>query len=430
MALLPPASSNPPSTVLGVLASNRDVRTIWFAQLVSETGDWLTRVAVVSHVANRTGQSALAVAGIQALMIVPYFLVSPFAGVLADRVPRRSVLVAADAAAAILVLAYLPIFRLEPSGLSLALLAAVVFGHLALAGVFEAARGALLASVARPHELPAVNTLAQITWSTCIALGSALGGWMVQRFGREPVILVDSATFVAGVVLLLRLRGGRAPAAAGESGIATGILDLFRYLRSHPTTGALILPKLALGFVGMNDLTFALLGPKVFGVSSEESFSAYLLATGIGTAVGPFIAIAIAGKRPSAMRVAIGVAFLLEAAIFSGTIGADSLWSTAAFAGAATAGGATVWVFSTSLLQRAAPDRLAGRVLALDIGLLTATIAASLLAGGALHDAAGLEPRDLLKVTTAVYASGGLLWLGTLAFFRGRAWDGDSGRPA
>ncbi|HKE00958.1 MAG TPA: MFS transporter [Planctomycetota bacterium] len=415
--------------VVHVLATNRDVRTIWLVQVLSETGDWLTRVAVVSHVTNLAGGSAIVVAAIQALMIVPFFVVSPVAGALADRLPRRGVMIATDAAAALLVLAYVPLLAAPLTTFTLVLLGAVVFLHLGLAAAFEAARGALLAAVASPEDLPAVNALAQTTWSICLALGSALGGWLVATHGTTPTILVDSLTFAAGAALLLRLRGGRvaATAAAGETG--GGLGDALRYLRAHPTTAALVLPKLALGFVGMNDLAFALLGPEELAIPSETTFSRYYVSVGIGTAVGPLVAMSLARARPRAMRIAIAVAFLLEAAIFSGTIGARTLPATVAFAGAATAGGATIWVFSTALLQRAAPDRLAGRILALDLGLYTLSVAVSSLVGGALHDVAGLGVRQLFAVTTGVYATGGLVWLAAMAALRRRAWDGDGGRP-
>ena len=72
-------------SILEVVRRNADVRRIWCAQIVSETGDWLTRIAVTSYVANDGQGDAIRIAAIQALMIVPYFFVGPLAGVLADR---------------------------------------------------------------------------------------------------------------------------------------------------------------------------------------------------------------------------------------------------------------------------------------------------------------------------------------------------------
>jgi MFS family permease len=428
-AVAAPATARSHVSILEVIRRNADVRRIWAAQVVSETGDWLTRIAVTSYVANDGGGSALEVAAIQALMIVPYFFMGPIAGVLADRLPRRGVMMWVDGLAAAVVLLYMWVFRAPPSGAALVLLCGVIVLHLGLASLFEASRSALIAAVARPEELASANALTQTTWSICLALGSGLGGLLVQGFGRDAAVLADSGSFLAGVAILSTVRGGRVAAASGGGGGQGGFLEAIRYLRSHPTTGAMLLPKLVLGFVGMNDLAFALLGPREFGVSSADSFSKYFLAVGLGTFLGPPIGNAFVRGDPKKMRLAIGIAFLCEAAIFSGAILAPTLGLKALCAGLATAGGSIVWTFSVSLLQRACPDRITGRAVAIDIGNLTATVAISLLAGGLLMDRFGLAPSQLFLVTTATYGTGGIVWLSVVRAFRGRAWDGDAGRP-
>lgn len=415
---------------LAVLRNNSDIRKIWLAQIVSETGDWLTRIAVTAHVANNTERPALAIATIMALMIAPYFFVSPFAGVLADRLPRRSIILWVDAIAAVTVLGYLVTFNLPQSNLSLVLTGVIVVIHLGLAGLFEAARTSLIAAVARPEELASANALTQTTWSVCLALGSALGGFLVLKFGRDTAVLVDSCTFVLGVAIIYTIRGGRTAALAGSRHDSGSFREGIEYLRSHPTTGAMVLPKLALGFVGMNDLTFAILGPREFHTTSEESLSLYFLCIGAGTLVGPFLGNLFAKGDPRKMRAGIAAAFLCEAVIFSGTLVSHSLLLTCIFAGLATAGGSVVWTFSCTLLQRATPDRVTGRAMALDIGLLTATAGISQLVAGFLVDYCHFTPRHLFIVTTATYASGGVLWIFILNKFRGQVWDGDLGRPA
>jgi MFS family permease len=432
---------------LQVLRNNREIRRIWCAQVVSETGDWLTRVAIATHFANQTNQSALATAGIQALMIAPFFVVSPLAGVLADKLPRRSVLIGADSASCLWVWLYLLAFRMEAGWLGWAFAGFVVFVHLSLAACFEAARTSLIAVAAKPEELASANTLTQITWSVCLALGSALSGLILHVASRDAAVVLDSVSFLLGVAILLGVRAGRAPAAksivasapdavAGSSAPAparahaTGsFAEGLRYLRSHPTAMAMLVPKLMLGFVGMNDLTFALLGPRKFGVPSEESLSLYFIAVGAGTLIGPPLASLWTRGESRAMRRAIAIAFLCEAAIFSATLFAESLLWTAVFAGMATAGGSVIFAFSSALLQRATPDRVTGRAVALDFGFLTFTNASSLVLGGSLVEFAGFGPHQLLFLATCVYASGGFVWLGVLRWGARREWDGDRGRP-
>ncbi|MBI3818963.1 MAG: MFS transporter [Planctomycetes bacterium] len=415
---------------LAVLRNNSDVRKIWFAQIITETGDWLTRIAVTSFVANDRERPALATATILALMMAPYLFVSPFSGVIADRFPRRTVMMWADGIAAIAVFGYLLGFHNSVPGFSLILVGAVVVVHLGLAGVFEASRTALIAAAARPEELASANAITQTTWSVCLALGSALGGWIVQQFGRDTAVVVDSLTFQAGVAVLYTVRAGRESALRKSGADGGSFAEGIRYLRKRPRTRILLFPKLALGLVGMNDLAFALLGPRQFNISAAEATSAYFLCIGFGTLLGPPIGNALARGEPKRMRVGIGLAFVCEAAIFSGTLFSHSLYLTTAFAGVATACGSIIWTFSCTLLQRATPDHVTGRAVALDFGLLTASVSVSLIVAGLLVDYLQFMPRHLFALTTAIYAFGGVLWLLILYYYRGGVWDGDAGRPA
>lgn len=417
------------ATPLSVVVTNPDIRRIWLAQVVSETGDWLTRIAVTAHIANDQERPALAIAAIQAAMLLPYFITSPIAGAVADRLPRRTVMMLADLAAAFVVFGYLWVFNSAPGPWNLAVTGIIVFIHLGLAGFFEAARSALVASVAKPEELSAANALTQTTWSVCLALGSALGGWVVVQFGRNTAVFADAATFIAGAAIVFTIRGGRVAAAGRATGGNGSFREGLQYLFSRPTTAAMLVPKLVLGLVGINDLIFALAGPRMFGVPAEQSLSAYFQAVGIGTLAGPLAGHLLARGVPSRMRIGIAVAFFCEAAIFSLTMVSGSLALTAWFAGAATACGSVVWTFSSTLLQRACPDRLTGRAMALDLGLLTMTCAASLIAGGVLVDYVQVSVATLLAVTTGTYAFGGVVWSLILIIFRGRKFDGDEGRP-
>src|SRR5688572_31565309 len=83
-----------------LLRSNRNVRLLWFAQLISEIGDWLYAVAIYSLILEVTG-SAKAVAFAFLLQVLPQTLFAPAAGVLNDRLSRRKLMIFADVARAV-----------------------------------------------------------------------------------------------------------------------------------------------------------------------------------------------------------------------------------------------------------------------------------------------------------------------------------------
>src|SRR5262245_7912914 len=82
-----------------LLQTNSNFRNLWFAQLISEIGDWLYMVAIYSLILEVTG-SAQAVALAFVLQVVPQFFVAPTAGVLNDRLSRKRLMIVADIARA------------------------------------------------------------------------------------------------------------------------------------------------------------------------------------------------------------------------------------------------------------------------------------------------------------------------------------------
>jgi Na+/melibiose symporter-like transporter len=89
-----------------LLRSNRNFRFLWFGQIVSLLGDWFNLIASASLVAMLT-QSDFAVGGLFVVRMLAPFLVSPVAGVVADRYDRRQSLIITDITRAVTVLGFL-----------------------------------------------------------------------------------------------------------------------------------------------------------------------------------------------------------------------------------------------------------------------------------------------------------------------------------
>src|SRR5574337_574462 len=89
-----------------LLRRNRDFRRFWLGQVVSQLGDWLDYVALVTLLLSLTG-SGTVVAMMLVARFLPTFVVSPVAGVAVDRLNRKYVMVAADLARAMTVLGLL-----------------------------------------------------------------------------------------------------------------------------------------------------------------------------------------------------------------------------------------------------------------------------------------------------------------------------------
>lgn len=89
-----------------LLKSNRPFRNLWYAQVVSELGDWLNSIAIFALVL-KVGGTGMAMATVMMAKLLPIFFVSPIAGVLIDRMDRRAIMMASDVLRFVVVLGFL-----------------------------------------------------------------------------------------------------------------------------------------------------------------------------------------------------------------------------------------------------------------------------------------------------------------------------------
>lgn len=204
------------ATWRGLLAAS-EFRALWLAQAVSLLGDQLARVAVAWLVFRDTG-SALLTALVYAVTFVPWLVGGPLLAGLADRFPRRAVIVTGSLLSAALVAAVaLP-------GLPLPVLYGVLFGLVLVESPLLAARSALLVDVLPDDRYVLATAAGNVTGQATQVLGFAAGGGLVAALGPRPALLIDAGTFVLAAVLVhigVRRRSAAA-APADPSGSASG----------------------------------------------------------------------------------------------------------------------------------------------------------------------------------------------------------------
>src|SRR6266498_3429181 len=172
-----------------LLRSNRSFRFLWLGQVVSQMGDWFDTVAVYTIALRLTGSSR-SVALIMVARFLPTVVLSPLAGVIADRFSRRSIMIGSDILRAIVVLGFL--FVRRPDQMWLVYVLTVL--QLAFSAFFEPAKTAAIPSIVSDRELLPANTIASVTWSAMLSLGAALGGFVAGSFGTNAAFVLDSLT--------------------------------------------------------------------------------------------------------------------------------------------------------------------------------------------------------------------------------------------
>lgn len=366
---------------------------------ISSIGDWIYRFAVPLLVLRLTG-SPLATAFAYVVELVPYVVIGPFAGLVADRFPRRKVMILCDSASAVV-------------AALLALLARA--GHPPIVALYAVAL--LLASI-RPFYFPALqgltvegvpegrragfNAWTQVTNGLLSLSGPVFGTAIVAAAGVGTATLINAATFAASAALLASIvpgATGRARPPAASSGVRRELAVGLRTIGYSPAilwgTVLMTAANFATSMIDGN-LVYVLLHSEgqsklalgmVFGAQGAGAVVAGLLAPRLMKRTSAGLVIS-AGMALSAIGMAIPAVLPEWGAIVAG----------AGIYGAAIALVVVCWFTS---LQRIIPAELIGRFVAMGRAIAFATLPAGAVLGAVLLDASG-SVRALFLVAVAI----------------------------
>jgi hypothetical protein len=186
-----------------------EFRTLWFSYVLSAVGDRLALVALTLLVYDRSRSPFLAAVTF-ASGLVPYLLGGIFLSGLADRLPRRSVMVGCDLARLLLVGA-----MLIPA-LPLAVMIALLYAVTLLQPPFDAARSASVREALEDERYPLAMAVMGSTTRVVLVAGSAAGGLVVALFSARPALVADAATFAVSALLIRFGVPARKAAVSGE----------------------------------------------------------------------------------------------------------------------------------------------------------------------------------------------------------------------
>lgn len=407
------AASSRPVGYWSLLRDNAPYRRLWLGLVVGMTGDWFRTIALYLLVLRLTGASGLALGGVVIAETLSIFVMSPLAGVLADRFSRKAIMIAADLVRAILALGFLLITSADRVWLAY-VLSATLMG---VSAFFYPAYTATIPNLTARAQLVTANALSSATWASILALGSALGGVVAARFGAQTAFLIDAGTFVVSALFIATV-----PIPAGQNRLpdlqkagTNGGLQAFwqglDYIRTHPRVMWLLSVKTCgMGVAGGMLLLFALFAEQVFQAGAV-GLGILSMTRGLGATIGPILARRVAGEEPHAMSRAIGIAFLVTGGFYIVFSRMPTLiWAAIALFVAYMAS-SVLWVFSSTLLQIMVPDTYRGRVFAADFALFTVMMAVSTFLTGLGVDQIGFTPRTLAAFLGALLLIPGLLWL-------------------
>jgi len=406
-----------PIGYIQLIRGNRNFRYLWFGQIVSLLGDWFNVIASASLIATLT-QSGLAIGSLFVVRMLAPFLVSPVAGIVADRYNRKRVLIVTDVTRAVVAFCFLFV---RDSG-DVWLLYTFTAIQLGISGFFFPTRTAILPDIASKRELGAANALSSATWSVMLAFGAALGGLVSGAWGIYPAFVVDGLSFLLSALFILQVSvNGASALGAEEKTVRTALkqyMDGLRYLGKNVDVLVISLNKPALALLVFSGFQIAqvAIAERVFVIGEGGGIALGLMfgVGGVGTGIGPILARNLTGDRDRPLRRTIVLAYLTGAV---GLAISAPLFSFGSFLIGALLrgiGGGIVWVFSTQLLLHLVPNEVRGRVFATEFALFTLMSAVgSAVAGSVLDTSLGISGilwgmAGLSLIPAALWA----IWLG------------------
>jgi len=403
--------------VLKLLRENRDIRLLFFAQVVSYLGDWFTFVALAGLVDDATDSKFL-VSLVYVAFSLPSFLASPIAGPAADRYDRRTLLVVVSSLQAVCALGLL---GSSDGRIWIALVAQSLIA--ALAAFIGPASSAAIPNLARnDDELRKANSLLGATWGVMLAVGAGLGGLFAQTFGRNAAFVADAVSFVVAGLLFAAIRTPMQQHDLSASGgrkvrPIADMREAVHLARRDSVILALVASKMTFAIGAGIVSQLAVLASEAFK-QGDSGRGLLIGARGLGSGLGPLVAARLVKGDLERLLLVCGVAGVLFSGFYLGASISPHIVIAAIFVALAHFGGGAQWVLSSYGLQMRAPDEVRGRVIAGDFALVTLTLSITSAVSGVVSDAIGV--RSTIAVFAVAAATAGTLYLVLTAPIRQR----------
>ena len=337
---------------------HRGFRWLWAGQTISAIGDQLTIVAIAALlIDNDRGAGDLGF--VLAALALGLVLFSPLAGVVADRVPRRSVMAAADGLRGVCVLA----LALAPDDAALVVIAALAFVIGAGEAFFNPAYQGLLPRLLEPERLQPANAVTSLSRQTAMLVGPGVAGLLLVVSGPSAALAADAVTFGFALLTLLAVNETLPELEEERMPVISEALEGLRAVRDRPWIGAFILMAMVhlLFAFGPWDVLMPLVARDDLGGTQVYGF---LLATlGVGAITGALVAGRIRPRMPGTVALLALIPFGL---VMFALAGPAPVWVIAVALVLMGFGEQVAEVLWVTAIQREVPDRLLSRVFSLD----------------------------------------------------------------
>jgi MFS family permease len=386
--------------------NHRDFRVFWSGQLVSLVGTWMQSVAQ-SWLVLQLSDSPLKLGLIGTFQFAPVLLFSVVAGAIADRLPKRRLLLVTQTA---LCLQALTLTELVWTGRVRYWHVAVLALLLGCANVIDMpTRQAFVIEMVGRGDLVNAVALNSAAFNGARIVGPAVAGLLIARFGLAPAFLLNGLSFlvVIGALLLVHVEG--APRPRARTTVGEEVMEGLRYALGTPQIMLMLSLVLIVSLFVFNFTVFVPLLTRSVLHLGAEGFGFLMAALGVGAVTGA-LSLAMLGGRQTPLRAIFLAGVLSCAALLA--LSATVLFQEAVVLLFLTGFYSIVFIAScNTTLQLTTPDELRGRVMSLHTLMFGGVFPLGAFMTGALAEAFGVP------TALRVAASAGLAGLAAIAYW-------------
>ncbi|MGO8949152.1 MAG: MFS transporter [Ktedonobacterales bacterium] len=372
-------------------------RLFWFGQLISLSGTWMQTTAQGWLVLKLTN-SPLALGTVTLLQFLPITLLTLFGGVLADRVPKRQVLLVTQSVSALQACLLAALVLSGTIQLWQIYLLALLLGTV---NAFDTpTRQAFVSELVGKDHLQNAVALNSSLFNAARIIGPALAGIVIAAIGIGPAFLFNGLSFFPVIAGLLLMRPASFyPSDRPQRGkVFVQLGEGIRYAVQTPKVFLVLLTMAVVGTFGYNYTTILPLLAKYVLQAGAEGLGLLTSAVGVGSLVA---ALAFASATRTSQRLLLGAGFVFSVLL---VLVGLSRWLplTLALLVLMGASGIIYTASSNTSLQLGAPGELRGRVLSLYFLLFAGTTPIGGFLVGVLTEKMGVQPTIVLMGSICV----------------------------
>src|SRR5881409_1970328 len=382
--------------------NHRDFRRFYAAQLLALVGGSMQMVAQAWLVLQLT-DSPFKLGLISTLQFSPILMFSLVAGAVADRLPKRGLLVTTQTTLACQALL---LGWLVSTG-------RVQYGHVAVLGLANAvdqpARQSFVMDMVGKGDVANAVALNSAAFNAARIVGPAVAGVLIGRVGVGPVFFINSVGFVGVILTLLRLEARGLPARERRATMLEEIVEGLRYARRTPRLLLALGLVLSVSLFVFNFTVYVpLLARTVLGLGAE-GFGFLMASLGVGAVAGALTVGGFGSREPE-----LGRMFLSAAVAFAALLGlglSRHAWTAAPLLFVTGYFGIMLMATCNTSMQLRAPDALRGRVMSLYTWVTGGVFPIGAFLVGSISQAWGVSAAFLWNGTLGLVTLAGImLW--------------------